>query len=173
MAEIDRLTAELQAQKIFLQSEGERIQRETARYVNFTQMASASVKIIFDTVSGWREAGHPMPEFEIMRSSAKDSTGRMERLDDFGASNLPQATERAFLDCQLEEDALYTTAVASAPGNTQAIVLVRAAVEQLKAKLKAELLAAPRRCPQKNSYAVAQSPSCQRTIIPRPMAKSR
>jgi hypothetical protein len=52
MAEIDRLTAELQAQKIFLQSEGERIQRETARYVNFTQMASASVKIIFDTVSG-------------------------------------------------------------------------------------------------------------------------
>jgi len=67
----------------------------------------------------------------------------VRRLDDFGASNLPQATERAFLDCQLEEDALYTTAVASAPGNTQAIALVRAAVEQLKAKLKAELLAAP------------------------------
>ena len=79
MAEIDRLMAELQAQKIFLQSEGERIQRETARYVNLTQMASASVKIIFDTVSGWRQAGHPMREFEIMRSQAKDSTGRMER----------------------------------------------------------------------------------------------
>jgi hypothetical protein len=60
-------------------SEGERIQRETARYVNLTQMASASVKIIFDTVSGWREAGHLMPEVEIMRSPAKDSTGRMER----------------------------------------------------------------------------------------------
>jgi hypothetical protein len=65
----------------------------------------------------------------------------VRRLDDFGASNLPQATERAFLDCQLEEDALYTTAVASAPGNTQAIALARAAIEQLKAKLKAELLA--------------------------------
>jgi hypothetical protein len=65
------------------------------------------------------------------------------RLDDFAVyGNLPQATERAFLDCQLEEDALYTTAVASAPGNTQAIALVRAAIEQLKAKLKAELLAA-------------------------------
>ena len=31
----------------------------------------------------------------------------------------------AFLDCQIEEDALYTTAVASVPGNTQAIALVR------------------------------------------------
>jgi hypothetical protein len=67
----------------------------------------------------------------------------MRRLDDFGASNLPQATEQAFLDCQLEEDALYTTAAASAPGNSQAVALARAAVEQLKAKLKAELLAAP------------------------------
>jgi hypothetical protein len=75
----------------------------------------------------------------------------VRRLDDFGASNLPQATERAFLDCQLEEDALYTTAVAAAAGNTQAIALVRAAVEQLKAKLKAELLAAPPTVPQKNS----------------------
>jgi hypothetical protein len=46
--------------------------------MNLTQMASASVKIIFDTVSGWREAGHPMREFE-MHSPAKDSTGRMER----------------------------------------------------------------------------------------------
>jgi hypothetical protein len=62
--------------------------------------------------------------------------------------NLPQVTERAFLDCQLEEDVLYTTAVASAPGNTQAIALVRAAVEQLKAHLKAELLAAPPRVPK-------------------------
>jgi hypothetical protein len=39
---------------------------------------SASVKIIFDTVSGWRQAGHPMREFEIMRSEPKDSTCRME-----------------------------------------------------------------------------------------------
>jgi transposase len=33
-------------------------------------------------------------------------------------SDLPQATERAFFDCQLDEDALHTTAVASALGNT-------------------------------------------------------
>jgi hypothetical protein len=63
--------------------------------------------------------------------------------------DLPQATEQALLDCQSEEDALYTTAVSSAPGNTQAIALVRAAVEQLKANLKAELLAAPPEKPVK------------------------
>jgi hypothetical protein len=78
IAEIEKLMSDLQEVKNFLQYEGERIQRETARYMNLTQMASASVKIIFDTVSGWREAGHPMREFE-MHSPAKDSTGRMER----------------------------------------------------------------------------------------------
>jgi hypothetical protein len=77
IAEIEKLIGELQATKNFLQSEADRIERETARYMNLTQMASASVKIIFDTVSGWRQAGHPMREFEIMRSQPKDSTGRM------------------------------------------------------------------------------------------------
>jgi hypothetical protein len=88
-----------------------------------------------------------LPSIESLSESyvACVQSAFVRRLDDFGASNLPQATERAFVDCQLEEDALYTTAVASAPGNinTQAIALVRSAVEQLKAKLKAELLAAP------------------------------
>ena len=79
IAEIEKLMGDLQEVKNFLQSEGERIQRETARYMNLTRMASASVKIIFNTVSGWREAGHPMHEFEIMHSPAEDSTGRMER----------------------------------------------------------------------------------------------
>jgi hypothetical protein len=78
IAEIEKLIGELQAKKNYLQSEADRIERETARYMNLTQMASASVKIIFDTVSGWRQAGHPMREFEIMRSQAKDDTGRME-----------------------------------------------------------------------------------------------
>jgi hypothetical protein len=91
-----------------------------------------------------------LPSIESLSESyvACVQSAFVRRLDDFGAGNLPQATERAFLDCQLE-DALYTTAVASAPGNTQAIALVRAAVEQLKAKLKAELLAAPPTMPPK------------------------
>ena len=92
-----------------------------------------------------------LPSIESLSESyvACVQSAFVRRLDDFGANNLPQATERVFLDCQLEEDALYTTAVASARGNTQAIALVRAAVEQLKAKLKAELLAAPPTMPPK------------------------
>jgi hypothetical protein len=79
IVEIEKLMGDLQEVKNFLQSEGERIQRETARYMSLTQMASVSVKIIFDTVSGWRETGHLIREFEIMHSPAKESTGRMER----------------------------------------------------------------------------------------------
>src|SRR5262245_54616030 len=59
IGEIEKLIDKLQEAKNFLQSEGERIQRETARYTNLAQTASASVEIIFDTVRGWREAGHP------------------------------------------------------------------------------------------------------------------
>jgi hypothetical protein len=82
IAEIEKLMGELQEAKNFLQSEGERIQRETARYMSLTQMASSSVKIIFDTVCGWREAGHPIRnqsgsrEFEITPCPTEDNTGR-------------------------------------------------------------------------------------------------
>jgi hypothetical protein len=82
----------------------DRIERETAR-MNLTQMASASVKIIFDTVSGWRQAGHPMREFEIMRSKPKDSTCRMEHRNagfrpDWSVASKPQLQGacRAVLD---------------------------------------------------------------------------
>ena len=54
IAEIEKLMAELQEVKNFLQSEGERIQRETARYIKFAQMASDSVKFIFNTLPGRR-----------------------------------------------------------------------------------------------------------------------
>jgi hypothetical protein len=74
IAEIEKLIGELQETKNFLESEADRIERETARYMNLTQMASASVKIIFDTVSGWRQAGHPIRELVITRSRAEDST---------------------------------------------------------------------------------------------------
>src|SRR5262249_51650611 len=45
-----------------------------------TQMASASVKIISDTVAGWREVGHPLrndlrsPQFDLTASSAEDNS---------------------------------------------------------------------------------------------------
>jgi hypothetical protein len=49
--------------------------------MNLTQMASASVKIIFDTVSGWRQAGHPMREFDALRAQGQHlSHGTPHRL---------------------------------------------------------------------------------------------
>jgi hypothetical protein len=81
IAEIEKMIGELQEAKDFLQSEGERVQRETEQYTTLTQMASASVKIISDTVARWREAGHPLPnqprsgEFEVPPSPAEDVTG--------------------------------------------------------------------------------------------------
>jgi hypothetical protein len=71
----------LQAAKDFLESEGERVQREMEHYTTLTQMASASVKIISDTVAGWREAGHPVrshsrsPQFDLTLPPADDNTG--------------------------------------------------------------------------------------------------
>jgi len=59
IAEIEKMIGEMQEAKNFLQTEWERIQRETARYMKLAQTASASVEIIFETVRGWREAGHP------------------------------------------------------------------------------------------------------------------
>ena len=60
IGEIEKLIGDMQEAKNFLQSEKERIQRETARYAKLAQTASASIEIIFDTVRGWREAGHPV-----------------------------------------------------------------------------------------------------------------
>jgi hypothetical protein len=88
-----------------------------------------------------------LPSIESLSQSyvACVQSAFVHRLDDFAVNgNLPQAAEGAFLDCQIEENALYTTAVASsAPGHAQAIALIRAAVEQLKANLKAAMLASP------------------------------
>jgi len=80
IAEIEKMIGELQQAKDFLQSEGERVQREAKHYTTLTQMASASVKIISDTVTGWREAGHPLrndgtsPQFDLTPSPAEDNS---------------------------------------------------------------------------------------------------
>ncbi len=45
IAEIEKLIGELQETRNFLESEGQRIQRETARYINLTQRALDSVRL--------------------------------------------------------------------------------------------------------------------------------
>ena len=56
IAEIDRLLAELEEAKNYLQSEGKRIELEMARYTNLTQMTSLTAKVISDAVSQWHPA---------------------------------------------------------------------------------------------------------------------
>ena len=55
-AEIEGLIVELQEAKDHLQSERERIERETLRYTSLTQMAATTAKIISDAVSQWHPA---------------------------------------------------------------------------------------------------------------------
>jgi hypothetical protein len=58
--ELDRVISELQQARAYLDSEGERIERETQRYLQLSQTTVESVKIISDAVSEWRKAGHPV-----------------------------------------------------------------------------------------------------------------
>jgi Zn-dependent M32 family carboxypeptidase len=83
IAEVEKITGELQAAKDFMESEGERVQREAEHYTTLTQMASASIKIISDTVAGWREAGHPLrdhsrfSQFDLSLSPVEDNSTRV------------------------------------------------------------------------------------------------
>src|SRR5258708_14125104 len=82
-----------------------------------------------------------LPSIESLKESyvACVQSAFVRRLDDFAVNgNLPQAAERAFLDCQIEENALSTTAVASGPAHAQPIALTLSAIQHLKATLKAE-----------------------------------
>jgi hypothetical protein len=58
--EIEKLIAELQAARSYLQSEGERLQRELSRYEHLSQTAFASVKVIAQTLGDWRKSGHQL-----------------------------------------------------------------------------------------------------------------
>jgi hypothetical protein len=61
--------------------------------------------------------GSSLPSIESLNESYVTCVRRAfaRRMDESAANaDLAQATERALLDCQMEENALYTTAVASA-----------------------------------------------------------
>ena len=59
IAQIEKLIGELHEARNLLESERERIERETARYIKFTQIASASVKIISDPFPNGTRRGTP------------------------------------------------------------------------------------------------------------------
>ena len=52
--EIEKLMEELRTARDYLQSEGERVRRMNARYAHLTRTASASVKVIAESMGKWR-----------------------------------------------------------------------------------------------------------------------
>jgi hypothetical protein len=55
IAEIDKLISDLQAARSYLKAEGDRIQQEMTRYAHLSDTASASVKIITESLGQWRK----------------------------------------------------------------------------------------------------------------------
>ena len=54
IGEIEKLIEELRAARDYLRSEGERVRRVNALYAHLTRTASASVKIISESMGKWR-----------------------------------------------------------------------------------------------------------------------
>ena len=54
VSEIDSLIADLRNVRDFLQTEGERVQREIASYAQLSQVAMTSVKIIAESMTQWK-----------------------------------------------------------------------------------------------------------------------
>lgn len=52
--ELDHLISELQTVRDYLQSEGERVQREIANYAQVSQAAMSSAKVILDSMGQWK-----------------------------------------------------------------------------------------------------------------------
>ncbi|MGA2312687.1 MAG: hypothetical protein ABSF87_10030 [Xanthobacteraceae bacterium] len=77
IADIEKLIGELQTARDYLEAEGERVRRLTTRYAHLTQTASASVKIIAESLGKWRKpeletVSHvhaPMPRSEALASN--------------------------------------------------------------------------------------------------------
>jgi hypothetical protein len=65
IADIERLMAELQTARDYLQAEGERVRRVNANYAHLAQTASASARVIVESIGKWRiteqASGHQSP----------------------------------------------------------------------------------------------------------------
>ena len=73
IGEIDKLMEELRTARDYLQSEGERVRRMNARYAHLTRTASASVKVIAESMGKWRTtelAVAPEADAGVSRSHA-------------------------------------------------------------------------------------------------------
>src|SRR5258707_14134619 len=74
LAQIGKVIGELHEARNLLESERERIQRETVHYIKFTQMALAAVRGLSAILPEWRRDGHPLVEC-APRARARDMHG--------------------------------------------------------------------------------------------------
>jgi hypothetical protein len=72
--EIDDLIKQLQDARDYLLAEGERVRLVNARYSHLAQAASASAKIITDSIGKWRDLGHA--HSQIQSTTSKSSLDR-------------------------------------------------------------------------------------------------
>lgn len=61
IADIDKIMAELQMARDYLQSEAERVRRVNGHYAHLAQTASASVKIIAENLGNWHNVENVSP----------------------------------------------------------------------------------------------------------------
>ena len=88
IADIEKLMTELQTARDFLQSEAERVRRMNARYAHLAQTASASVKVIAESLGRWRDSeSGSQPAPTMLRAEAPplspphDADSEMESSD--------------------------------------------------------------------------------------------
>jgi hypothetical protein len=71
IADIGKLMGELQTARDYLQSEGERVRQMMARYAHLAETASASVKIMADSIGRWRNS-YKQADLALPHTSAPD-----------------------------------------------------------------------------------------------------
>ena len=75
IADIERLIAELLVARDYLQAEGERVRRVNANYAHLAQTASASVKIIAESIGKWRVPQQELSEADLLGEWRDPRTG--------------------------------------------------------------------------------------------------
>ena len=75
IADIERLIAELLVARDYLQAEGERVRRVNANYAHLAQTASASVKIIAESIGKWRVPQQELGEADLLGEWRDPRTG--------------------------------------------------------------------------------------------------
>jgi hypothetical protein len=80
ISEIEKLMGELHAARDYLQSEGERLRRDTARYAHLTQSALSSVKMISESMENGVRPICQHPDRAASREYRRSYVGRRRQL---------------------------------------------------------------------------------------------